>query len=505
MNASRKNIVAETYTGIYEGVLCDGVISYKGIPYAKPPVGELRWRAPQELETSAEYQLCDRFGKSGIQSHDELEPACFNEQGEDCLTLNIWTAGSEKGMKKPVMVWFHGGVYGWGGTADPVCDGHNFVQAHNDVIYVSVNSRLGFLGYIDLSCVPGGESYKDINLGLMDQAMAVKWIYKNISAFGGDSENITLFGSSSGAVNIGILMNMPCVNKFFNRAIIQGGPFLRGLSGNVEEARHVAERLLESTGTRNMAELLALSEEELAEANSREEFSVYCPGPVNDGRLYGSLWDEIKKGTSKHIDLLIGCNHDEFYYTSFIEGSLDKANDFYARKLEKEKEHMADNVLEKLGDFFALYDSECYESDDSRKTTQCIRYQCESKMRIPTIQQGLEHKKAGGNTYMYLWKYPSSLPDVGACMGVDVSYVLNNLHVTTYTGDRINKGLAADVQNMWVNFAKTGVPEMGGVSWPQYDEENRYTMIIDENAEWHVESDPMSESRKLIEEIQGYE
>ena len=481
--------------GKFIGVERNGVISYKGIPYAKPPVGRLRWKPTEELEKSSQTIMCHDFGNSSIQSYDPIEKACLHKQSEDCLTLNIWMADDDAKTKKPVMVWFHGGVYGWGGTADPICDGHNFVKAHNDIIYVSINSRLGVLGYIDLSDVPGGEAYTEPNLGLCDQITALKWIHENIEAFGGDADNVTLFGHSSGAVNIGILMTMDRANKYFKRAIVQDGPYLRGIEGKRIEGKNVAQLLMEATGSKNMDELLALTEGEIKKANDENEFSVFCPGPMSDGGTYENIIESMTAGKSRHIDLLIGSNEDEFYYTAFIEGSIEAAGKFYERKLRREKESMNEEQLKLIEEFEDLYKGVI------SKEELPIKYWCESKMRIPTLKQALAHKKERGNAYVYLWRYPSSLEGVGACMAVDVSYVLNNLHETTYSGENPNIKLAEDIQKSWVNFAKTGNPSFDNVKWPQYDEKTRVTMIIDKNADWHTENDPLSRSRMIIEEI----
>ena len=211
--------------GIMLGKSSDGVISFKGVPFAKPPVNELRWKAPQALAPSDQEIKCYDFGYTALQYEWPSELASYSPKSEDCLTLNIWEKegiiGSEE--QKPVMVFFHGGAYGWGGTTDPVYNGQNFAKAHDDVIIVTCNYRLGLMSFADFSKVEGGEEYTDINLGIRDHIAALQWIQKNISGFGGDPDNVTIFGESAGAWSTTALTISPKARGLFKRAIAQSG------------------------------------------------------------------------------------------------------------------------------------------------------------------------------------------------------------------------------------------------------------------------------------------
>lgn len=185
-----EDLAAKTVSGIYIGKAdADNVVSWKGIPYAKQPVGDLRWKAPQAPDKSNKVFEAYYFGKSSVQVEGGDEPSSLYPQGEDCLNLNVWNNFSDKSDNKPIMVWIHGGAYIQGGTSEPYYDGTNFVKNHPDVIFASMDYRTDFLGFINLSNVPGAEEYTDTaNLGLLDEIMALSWLKENAESFGGDPE-----------------------------------------------------------------------------------------------------------------------------------------------------------------------------------------------------------------------------------------------------------------------------------------------------------------------------
>ena len=184
--------------GTFVGREANGVRAFKGIPYAEPPVGALRWQPPVDAGPDEGVYEAAYFGKSCIQTEADTERASLYLQGEDCLTLNVWSSTAES-SGRAVMVFFPGGGFGWGGTADPIYDGQRFVEAHSDIVLVTANYRVGMMGFMDFSGVPGGEAYeKSGNLGLLDQISALRWVRRNIAAFGGDPDNVTISGNPPG-------------------------------------------------------------------------------------------------------------------------------------------------------------------------------------------------------------------------------------------------------------------------------------------------------------------
>ena len=213
----------KTRTGVYVGEK-KKITSYLGIPYAKPPVGERRWKAPEPLNASEAIFEAKHFGASAIQVDHKGSILKRHRQSEDCLTLNIWVDAQNAEVKKPVLVLFHNGDFTYGGSVDPLLYGDKFVENHPDIVFVSFNYRLGIFGFIDFSEVPGGEAYSDtLNLGLLDQIAALKWIKENIDAFGGDPNRITVLGFDAGAASILLLAAGGQAKGLFRKAFIFNG------------------------------------------------------------------------------------------------------------------------------------------------------------------------------------------------------------------------------------------------------------------------------------------
>ena len=194
---------AKTKTGVFVGEKGGKTIGWFGIPYAKPPVGERRWKAPEALPVSEAVFEARHFGASAVQVDHEGSIVKYHRQSEDCLTLNVWSAAQKTEIKKPVLVLFHHGDFTCGSSVDPLLYGDQFVGRHPGIVFVSFNVRLGIFGFIDFSEVPGGEDYPDApNLGIWDQIAALRWVRKNIAAFGGNPEAVTIFGESAGGGSV---------------------------------------------------------------------------------------------------------------------------------------------------------------------------------------------------------------------------------------------------------------------------------------------------------------
>ena len=216
-----KTLAVKCRNGTFVGKRQDSVLCFKGVPFAKPPVAELRWKAPQPIEDGEGVFEAYYNGKTPIQTEWETEMASYYPQGEDCLYLNMWVNENDKTARKPVMVF---GSYGWGGTADPLYDGLNFVKKQSDIVLVSVGYRVGLMGFVDFSSVEGGEAFPDApNLGLLDQIEALRWVQKNISGFGGDPDNVTIFGESAGGGSVSLLPMIPSAKGLFRRVIAESG------------------------------------------------------------------------------------------------------------------------------------------------------------------------------------------------------------------------------------------------------------------------------------------
>lgn len=478
--------------GTFVGKVDDGVISFKGIPYAEQPVNTLRWKAPVETTDSHKVYEAFYFGKSPIQTEWPTEVASYYEQGEDCLYLNIWSNTNNTDSKKPVMVFIHGGSYGWGGTADPMYDGHNFVADNDEVILVTVGYRTGIMGFIDFSSVDGGEDYPESsNLGLLDQAAALKWLNKNIAAFGGDPDNVTVFGESAGGGSVSLLPLMAQTKGLFRRVIAESGSV--ALTYSKEECQNLTKMLLEESGAASMADLLALSEDEIKQLN--ESLNDYNNFPMRDGNILPSdLYAAYENGVVSDIDILIGTNADEVrYWIGEIGNEL-----IYMLTLPV----MYENNIARIADEDMIYVDAFMNMQEDTKTWNITEFYNEVLFRVPAITQALSHANNGGRTYMYHWTYPSALKNRGACHAVELAYVFNNLDETIYTGNNIHAGLAKTVQQMWVNFAKTGDPSTNSIVWPQYEPTTRTTMFLGEIIS--VQNDHLQKQREVIEPLLKY-
>ncbi len=478
--------------GIFVGREENDVRSYKGVPFAEPPTGDLRWKRPVKADESDNVYEAFYYGKSCIQTEAETERASFYPQGEDCLTLNVWTnsRGPEEG--KPVMVFFHGGAYGWGGTSDPIYDGQNFAEAHPDVVLVTANYRIGLMGFLDLSFVEGGEAYRESgNLGLLDQICALEWVQDNIRLFGGDPDNVTIFGESAGGSSVSLLPLIDGSKGLFRRVIAQSGS--PAFTFSKEECRDFTEQLMKEAKASDMDDLLALSEKDLKRINRR--LNDYNNFPERDGVILPEdVFVPYERGETADIDMMIGTNADEARYWIGEVGGY--------RIYRVAGELMYKSIVSKLSEEDQNRVDEFMSLQNDKRIWNRTEFVNELVFRIPAIVQAQAHARNGGRTYMYYWTKKSAIPHYGACHAVELAYVFGNLDDTIYTGKKADAELAATVQEMWVNFAKTGDPGTARHPWAPYDESRRETMFIGD--ETGPVPDPMKEQRELVEPLLAY-
>ena len=304
------DLAVKTMTGVYVGEKYKNIIYYLGIPYAKAPVGDLRWKAPKQLPPSDAVFEAKNFGASAIQVEHKGSILKNHRQSEDCLSLNICIGSKKTEGKKPVLVLFHHGDFTFGGSADPLMYGANYVNNNQDVVFVSFNYRLGIFGFIDFSEVSGGGNYPDaINLGLLDQIAALEWIKKNIATFGGDPDRITVLGFESGATSILMLAASERANGLFKKAFIFNGNLATAYDSS-DGPKALAKALLKETNTSTMDELLKLDTEVLKEA-AQKIWQNMC-APTCDGILIPvDVNKAFLNGAAAGIEFVIGIPSDE--------------------------------------------------------------------------------------------------------------------------------------------------------------------------------------------------
>ena len=492
-------LAAVCRNGVFVGTRDHGVISHKGIPYAEAPVGELRWKDPVPAgESTAVYQA-RYFGRSPIQTEWPSEVGSYYPQSENCLTLNVWSNANGPAEGKPVMVFFHGGSYGWGAVSDPMYDGQNLVEKHPDIVLVSVEYRLGIFGFIDFSAVPGGEAFSTSgNLGLLDQVCALRWIRENIAAFGGDADNVTVFGESAGAGSVSLLPLIDGADGLFRRVIAESGSV--ALTYSKEECRNLTGLLLAKSGCATMEELTALSEDELIALN--EELNDYNNFPERDGVvLPEDLYAAYEAGEAAQVEMLIGTNADEVRYWInemgyYVGGHFGRTIYSHTLPLMYENNRKRMTAEEKSG-------AEAFLAARSgRKIWKLTEFYNELLFRVPAMKQAALHADSGNRVYTYFWTMPGEDKTIGACHAVELAYVFQNPQVTIFNGSAYDQALADAVQEMWIRFARTGDPSTDHITWEPYNSQTRRTMILGENI--HMESDWMADRRRSMEPLLGH-
>lgn len=498
--------------GIMLGQSEEGVISFKGVPFAKPPTGKLRWKAPQAPDPSGDEIRCYDFGYTALQSEWPSEPASYFPKNEDCLTLNIWenkrVMDSEE--PKPVMVFFHGGAYGWGGTTDPMYNGQNFAKAHDDVILVTCNYRLGLMAFPDFSKIEGGEDYTDINLALRDQIAALQWIKKNIAGFGGNPDNVTIFGESAGSWSVTALAISPKARGLFRRVIAQSGEMV---ARDRKEAQKYADFVMKASGAKNMKELLAISGDEWMKLDSEKGIADECCYIVIDEDIIPKDLDKAFEEAAKSgVQMIMGSNSDEWnYFKEDFEGDTEE------EKLDAWVKDMDTKYNEAFGDTDKEGKAALEELIKYEESIVPEEYAGNRKVKEALVKSGLVSEMwryeildfadrfadAGGDIRVYLWKVPSTRENMykSAVHAVELAYVFNNLKDDIYAGE-VDPGTAAKVQEAWVNFAGTGDPSVKGVMWKKYNTGTRDTMVIEKD-KWECVSDPSKKTRELLKKAYG--
>ncbi|MBE6095602.1 MAG: carboxylesterase family protein [Schwartzia succinivorans] len=473
-----KSLAVKCVNGTFVGKKNDGVIAYKGIPFVgRQPVGELRWKAPVDVVPDDGVYEAYYHGKSGPQIEHISEGASLYVQGEDCLYLNVWKADEKSVEKKPVMVWIHGGGWFTSGTSDPTYDCHNLVKENPDVILVSITYRLGFLGFLHLSHLPDGKDYPDAqNLAIMDQMMALKWIHENIASFGGDPDNVTLFGESAGGESVTTLPLVEGSHKYFKRVIAQSGTPV--LTRTVEQSIADTNELMDMLGCKTVADLQKIDIKKMLDATAHFGMRI---GPEKDGKyLPLDPYEAYANGAAKDIDILQGCNKDEMNYFMFVAGGAEPFVEMMNKRLTKNISRLTDGEK-------ALVESFCKDIKGERYEQLCRLYD-QIWFIAPLFRLSENQTKAGGKSYTYYFTVESSVPMVKSAHAVELATVFNHPKDTQFTGRTFDETFSKTMRKMWVQFAKTGNPSLSAKDspdgkaheWPLYDLENKRVMVLDE-------------------------
>ena len=471
-----KTLAVKCKNGTFVGKKSDNVITYKGIPFVgKQPVGNLRWKEPVDVVPDdgiyeAYYNAKSSYGNAS------LEVGSLFYLDEDCLYLNVWKPDTTDTEKKPVMVWIHGGAFEAGGTVDPMFDCTNLLNENPDVIIVTIAYRLGVFGFLHLSHLPDGKDYPDAqNLGLLDQLMALKWVNENIAFFGGDPDNVTIFGESAGAGSCTMLPLLEGSHKYFKRVIAESGT--PNLTRSTEDGIACTDELMKHLGCTTVKELLAVDAEKLFEASSVITLRQF---PERDGiHLPLEPWKAYANGAVKDIAFLQGCNKDEMNF--FVVGfGVDNFVKWAAGRKEKLVSRLTENEKE-------LVESFCKDVPEAAYEPNCSLLS-QSWFNAPSIRLSELQTMAGGKSYTYYFTPESPDPVMKCGHALELASVFNHPEMSADTGRAFDETFSKTLRKMWIQFAKTGNPSLSADlapdgkahEWPLYDIENKQVMVFDE-------------------------
>ena len=487
--------------GTFVGTEEHGIASWLGIPYAKPPVGERRFKAPEYVDADDRIFEAKYYGKGayGSLGYDDCIQRLVSE---DCLYLNIWVNTDDKTEMKPVMVWIHGGAYVVGSGSQISYTGANLIQVHSDIIFVNINYRLNMYGFMDFSSVPGGENFKTAPCnGLLDQAMALRWVHENIAAFGGDPGNVTIFGQSAGGGSVSILPVMKEANQYFQKVIAQSGSTGLAFPVDCESAQGKTKALLKYTGCKTMDDIMALSEEKLQEAYV-EAVGKFTSCPYYGTEVLPEAPVELyRKGYAKHISIMAGSTADEARL--FMgEGpclNMEEQKLFASRSVGDAVPYIKDEDKKYYEEFKRV----CRTPEPGLMETEFIN---ELMFRVPMLQQ-LDTQSPFNKTFCYYWSYPGSNADVGAAHSVELMFVFNLRGMgtsSTFNGTNNSDEIFTTVQQMWTNFARCGNPSTDKVEWKTYSADDQNVMVIAGPGDMHMEKGLLADQYKAVLHLTGY-
>jgi para-nitrobenzyl esterase len=457
----------------------DGAVAFLGLPFAEPPVGELRFRPPVPVRSWSDPLDATAFGPACPQPLGANQ-SLYLEQSEDCLTLNVWTPSVDRGAR-PVMVWIHGGGWIYEGTEDRLYDGGR-LAVRGDIVVVSVAYRLGALGFTHLEGVEGSG-----NAGILDQKLALEWVREHIGHFGGDPNNVTIFGESAGGMSVSALMGMPSARGLFHKAIAQSN--VASLARRADYASRVTALLLKKAGAANREELMSRSWPELLQAQiavSRENFPEdLLYGPVVDGTVFPRPpVQAVREGLSAHIPLLLGTNRDEARYW-MVDNPLLAAPfppQFFVALVPVAGRAIPDD--RSVQEAIALYTR---AQPDFPPNFVALAAATDIFFRMPVLR--FAEAQLGyqpDNVFVYRFDWPPPNPaapalNLGATHGSELAFVFDSAEGwPELYGSGVPSGLVEHVMDAWIAFARTGDPNHAGMpAWPAYDMSRRPAMIFD--------------------------
>jgi para-nitrobenzyl esterase len=490
----RQSITVRTHGGDVVGTSSQGVQVFRAIPYAEPPIGALRFRRAVPMKSWSRPRDASAPGPACFQVLDLDDPAEDGDRvmSEDCLTVNIW-APQGGAANRAVMVFIHGGGFEEGSAADSWYDGATLAKK-GDVVVVTLQYRLGALGFLELSGLRGGDSFLGSgNIGLLDQVQALRWVRENVRAFGGDPDNVTIFGESAGGASVRALMALPEARDLFEKAIVESG------DGHFIPLTHAAEigrAFAKLAGANNVSDLQRLPAEALMRAQDRLFSSGYGSmpfGPVADGHVFSrSPAETLAADPSLSKPLLIGTNEEEMrYWVAMDANGIERQPEApFRKRLQTIFGPGADDLLD-------VYRGDCNSLEEA--IPMLIG---DAVFRLPSIRLA-EINAPRQPTYMYLFGYRSQTRgqtglEYGAMHGLEIAFVfqLDTTQGYLYVGPKGSwRHLSDQMVQAWTHFARSGNPNGPLLpAWPPYDTALRATLKFAQHSD--VVLDPYGVERR---------
>jgi para-nitrobenzyl esterase len=467
---------AKTEGGMVSGVANSSgdITAFKGIPFAAPPVGDLRWKAPQPVKPWDGVKKCDAFGPSPMQAKptpfmvytsEFLIPA--QPISEDCLYLNVWTGARSKSEKRAVFVFIYGGGFSSGGSACDIYNGE--ALAKKGIVFVSINYRVGVFGFFahpELTKESNGMGSG--NYALLDQIAALKWVKNNIAAFGGDPDKVTICGQSAGSMSVNALVASPQAKGLFKRAIAESGSLTiknpAVPTNTLQNAEAEGVKAAEKVGAKSLADLRAMSAEDVL----KKVTGWYSP--IVDGYvLPESIPDIFAENKQNHVALITGWNGDESFIMSF------KNKDDYTKQVQQQYGAQADEFLK--------YFPSGTDEQAARSQVLISRNQIFALSGYNWANMQSQYSDSPVYVYNFNRKVPATAEYVkfGAFHTAEVPYMMNNLKTLKNRPlEKSDYDLSNLMSDYWVNFIKTGNPNGKGLAeWPKYNTDANQVMVFD--------------------------
>ncbi len=503
--------IASTIYGKIEGEDQGELCVFKGVPFAASTAGTRRWDPPQKPAAWTGVRDARRFGPVAPQNPVLISALTAmvveGEQSEDCLYLNLWTPGVDR-KRRPVMVWIHGGAFAIGAGSQAIYDGSTLAR-RGDAVVVTINYRLGPLGFLRLTDLTSGKIPATGSEGILDQVAALQWVRDNIAEFGGDPGNVTIFGESAGGMSVGTLLGTPAARGLFHKAIPQSGACHTGAT--VERANRTAERILARLGVppSNPDALRALAPAQLLKGTLLADGKTPDPElgmpyqPAIDGTNVPKIAIEmVADGSAANVAVMAGSTLEEWKLFSIMDPSLGKLDRTglaarLSRRLSPEKADALVGGYEK---------ARAARGESTAPAELFTAMETDRIFRMPAIRLAGVQRRHQQRVYNYLftWRSPAMGGALGSCHALELGFVFGTNQVPgmgpfSGTGPAADK-LATEIQDAWLAFARSGDPSCQSLgTWSAYDTTWRATMILGDPSK--IEENPRDEERHAWDQI----